>query len=258
MRPYGVATTGGLAAAAICFVVVSSSSMSCVEASSADQHVRVHEQQQQLRAAAEEKEVALDFGAQNKNLYNKNNMRIRRRMDVAGGRHLHEEKTPWHDPDLYGDEGGHHIVDALPIDKKQHIVDARPIDVDEEEDADVDADEDEEGEDDKDVELSGLELGPPVEGRNAPNDDIDYDEVMLHAQVMPDDYETESPTVAPVDLGSAQRSPDEDADVEICISEVCFLGKCSEGGEMKIYACAVLTSALLCLTHQFSSHHLLI
>ena len=252
MRPCGVATTGGLAAAAICFVVVSSSSISCVEAS-ADQHVRVHEQQQQRQQLKAETLQAEAFMDQNKNnLYKQNNRRIRRRMGAAAegsagtssgfvsdvdavstgtGRHLHEKKTPWHDPDLYGDEGGHHIVDAVPIGKKQHIVDARPIDVDVDEDADAAGDE--HGEDDKDVEeLSDLELGPPVEGRNAPNDDIDYDEVMLHAQVMPDDYETESPTAAPVDLGSAQRSPDEDADVEICISEVCFLGKCSEDGEM--------------------------
>lgn len=186
-----------VAAAAVCLVVVSSSSTLSVEASA--NHVRVHEQQQQklLRAG----EAAVDIAHRNKNSHKKDANRIRRRMEVAG-RYLHEKKNPWHDPDLYGDEGGHHIVDAEPIERTQHIVDATPI-----------------------------ELSPaPGEGRNANAEanEEEYDgEVMLHAQVESgdvDDWATRSPTASPF----SPLTREDDAEVEICITEVCFLGECSK------------------------------
>ena len=131
-------------------------------------------------------------------------------------RYLHEGEQPWYDPDLHGDEGKHDISHARPTNEGIGDVDGPDLMSLPETNSDV------------------------VVGRNA-NTDMDYDEVMVTAQVMPDEYRTESPTASPMDLGSAgetaagaaQRTPGnneekkeaESTEVEVCITEVCFLGK---------------------------------
>ena len=79
--------------------------------------------------------------------------------------------------------------------------------------------------------------------------DMNFDEIMVHALVMPDDYRTESPTASPPAQGAAQRSPEannndleghgssRDTDsgkfeAEICTSEVCFLGKSKDPNDI--------------------------
>ena len=219
MRP-SIATK----AAALCLVVaVSSSCTLCVvRAGAADEPPKI-------RAAA----------AAVKNT-NRNNRVRRRASNIRGdydwdenahyhgaatdptrpsNRQLHEGDQPWYDPDLHGDEGKHDISHARPVD-------------------DVD--------DGGGGSLPDL-ISPPAndlaEGRNA---DIDYDEVMVHAQVMPDEYRTETPTASPPAQGAAQKVQETNnsnnnnvegqgrgsdttdggkIEAEICTTEVCFLGE---------------------------------
>ena len=190
MRRSSIATTT-TAAAALCLIVVSSSCRLCVvEAAAADAEPK------QIRAAAAVK--------------NTNRNRIRRRASrrqynsvddahrhghhgaaskpstTGRNRRLHEGEEPWYDPDLHGDEGKHDISHARPVD-------------------------------DGALDLSPLSPQPNevADGRNA---DMNYDEVVVHAQVMPDEYRTESPTASPpADRGKVKA--------DICTTEVCFLGK---------------------------------
>ena len=48
---------------------------------------------------------------------------------------------------------------------------------------------------------------------------MNFDEVMVHAQVMPDEYRTESPTASPPAENSGKVK------AKVCTTEVCFLGK---------------------------------
>ena len=216
-----IATITAAAAAALSLIVVSSSCRLCVvEAAAADAEPK------QIRAAAAVK--------------NTNRNRIRRRASrrqynsvddaqrhghhgaaskpstTGRNRQLHEGEEPWYDPDLHGDEGKHDISHARPVDD------------------------------------GALDLSPPattnevIDGRNV---DMTHDEVMVHAQVMPDEYRTESPTASPPAQGAAQRSPEakkndlegqgssRDTDsgkfeAEICTSEVCFLGKSKDPNDI--------------------------
>ena len=199
------------AAVALFLIVVSSSWTMCVvEAVAADAEPK------QIRAADK----------------NTNRNRIRRRASrghynsvdeahhhgkasntSARNRRLHEGEEPWYDPDLHGDEGKHDISHARPVDNGALNLSPQPNEV--------------------------------VEGCNT---DMMYDEVMVHAQVMPDEYRTESPTASPPAQGGAQRSPEANnndlegqgsssdtdsgkVEAEICTTEVCFLGK-SKGYEL--------------------------